>query len=317
MKSGGDLPEKCYRVTHTDTDGTTELLAIILAGTEAAARDLAIDGWGSRGISVVELEREAAAKELQGIGTEPIEEGRFQSVERQLEDIERRLSGCNSAIASLEHRDEARERDAKGMAESIMELRGRVINAEETDGQTVRLLGQVRREVAELENKKATASLYWELSERVKAIEKTVAGNNNRTMASHVEADKRLRKLEAAMAAVVEGMKQPPDGITDRIRTITNEDVERRRGEYIATPKSDWWDAFGIVEGEPVQRAGVAKGLSHRDAMLDAVSRFLDYTEFALVQLTEAEQKRRLDMAGEYDEETGGPLTGFDAQGHG
>jgi hypothetical protein len=37
---------------------------------------------------------------------ETIAEGRFQSVERQLADIERRLTGCNSAIGSLEHRDE-------------------------------------------------------------------------------------------------------------------------------------------------------------------------------------------------------------------
>lgn len=145
-----------------------------------------------------------AIRELYERMNDKVSEGRFQSVERQLEDIERRLQGLNNrdaaiegireqlekiedsraesakewhawraeaerkmtgadaGIASLEHRDETRERDAKGLAESVNELRGRVIEAEETDAQAVRLLGSVRREVAELRgNCKADSNRIW------------------------------------------------------------------------------------------------------------------------------------------------------------
>jgi hypothetical protein len=233
---------------------------------------------------------------------ETIAEGRFQSVERQLEDIERRLAGFGG--------------DIKDLAEWATRL----------------------------ENTKATASLYWALQERLGKIEKALCGGGPYDPSRSPTRSISPPEMETYSIPVVisgdatatqeraKGIKgtrsaQATGGASDAFSpTVTKID---------ARPQS--WNIFGHHHGEKKTLIGTLTARSKASAFREAetifraeVKKFSGWSvEPVEILLPEGETKDTAERIVEAtnpaewvetpERETpiGGPLTGFDSEGHG
>lgn len=302
-----------------DLEKRTALLSAVLATMESDLKEFNADrldyGEKMRG------RLEAIEKRLEGI--EATDPGQWESLIR--ETLER-LKMADRGIGSLETRDEQRERDAKGLAESLMELRGRVIELEGNEKDTIQRIGVLRRELRE------QPAIISALEKRVDAADREWEERNSNP------APKPGDRVELKMAPVpidyfpveFDAARSPktsfsPEGIKGTRSALKPQIVggESKRALFVVEPgpPPDDCDAAWIDFGSGFQLAGVdvEEDTEIENKWDEAIRRHVnlgrrpnDSADSPGTEAADLRNRHRVER-----EQPGGPMTGFDSEGHG